>query len=91
MQVKITTIIDIPDDQLLQGKYKFLSAKQFIFDAIGGYVACKHMQDKLEWKVKALKVKNTADEETVNIIADYHEMLHSLISKLNWDYEEIKK
>lgn len=98
MKIKISTIIEIPDNELLNGDFRWGSAVQVVFDAITNYVSCCHFRDATKWCAKA-KVKDDndplpdKDSETYSshLIYKYHNFWGNTCDKLEWKYEEVKE
>ena len=98
MKIKISTIIEIPDNELLKGNFRWNSAVQVVFDAITNYVGCCHFRDATKWCAKA-KVKDDddplpdKDSETYSshLTYKYHNFWGNTCDKLEWKYEELKE
>lgn len=85
MKIKISTVIDIPDDVLLP-EHEFPSAVEYIADMITQYVENKHRVDAMTWLVKA-KRDATSTEYS---IFKFHDGCANACGKLKWEYEEVK-
>ncbi len=97
MKLKISTIIDIPEEYVFkEEEYRLSSAVQIVFDDITNYVTCKHLQDTTKWCCIA-KV-DTDDEKEFNEkkndvnyrIYRHHKTWSEICEGLKWEYEEIK-
>jgi len=85
MQVKISTIIDIPDGMLLPG-YEYGSACEYIHDNLTNYVTCAHFKDAMKWRVKAMGVESS----TEYLIYKSHHDFGEISKKLKWSYEQLE-
>ena len=76
MKIRISTVIEVPDDQLIKGK-EYDSAVQVIFDGVTHYVTCRHLLDALEYsdfpEIKSL-----------------HKNWGKICSKLDWKYDKVE-
>ena len=88
MKVKISTVVDIPDDQL-EPSARYQSAIQFIFDVIVNYVTFRHQMDALDAMNRA---ESLGFEPVVkNKIVKHHEFMGDMCKNLKWTYEEVKE
>lgn len=88
MKLKVSLIVDIPDNMLLMGEHQLLSAKQFIHDTIINYANTKHLEDALKWLSEAEKLKNIKNKDIMMKIYEFHRELSKIISKSEWDCED---
>lgn len=85
MKLRISTVIDIPEDHLIPSE-RFGSAVQIAFDDVTNYVTVQHLQDAVKWC--AIAKEDT--KSTQYRIFKHHQTWGRLCSQLDWDYEEIK-
>ncbi|MCK5020922.1 MAG: hypothetical protein KAS32_28155 [Candidatus Peribacteraceae bacterium] len=86
MKVEITTVIEIPDDELVEG-HEFASAVQIVADEITRYVPSKHLEDAIDWEIKSkddLSGRN-------RMMSMHHVRWGKFLSKLKWNYKEVKE
>jgi hypothetical protein len=90
MKLKISTVIDVPDEVLIPGEYRLASAIQLVFDEVTNYVTCRHLSDTVKWCAKAKAGSDKENKKSTEYqIYKHHQWWGETCSKLNWDYEEV--
>jgi hypothetical protein len=88
MKVRISTVIDVPDEILIKDS-ELPSAIQIIFDLFTNYAVCQHYADALKWGAKAKigSPKEDKNSTEYNLYLYHHEAAKQL-QLLNWEYEK---
>ncbi|MCK5021537.1 MAG: hypothetical protein KAS32_31290 [Candidatus Peribacteraceae bacterium] len=86
MKIEIKTIIEIPDNCLIEGQ-EFAAAVQIIFDELTNYAVCRHLEDARKWEVES----QDDVSGTNRMISQHHVTWGKLLDALNWDYKEVKE
>ena len=84
MKIEIKTIVDVPDDLLID-ELRLSSACQIVFEEITQYAVMKHFEDATEWFAKdQSQIGNKA-------IADNHTFWGKKCRDLEWEFNEVKE
>ena len=76
MKIRISTVIEVPDDQLIKGR-EYDSAVQIIFDGITNYVTRRHLLDALEF-------------HEMGRLGNIHSNWGKICGKLEWKYDRVE-
>ena len=83
MKIKISTIIDVPESALVKDA-EFPSAIEFIFDMLTQYAEVKHLQEAMDYLVKAHRDATSPEYS----IFKYHNSCADICRNLDWKYEQ---
>ena len=85
MKLKISAVIDIPDEVLLEGEYRLGSAIQLVFDDVTNYATVAHLRDAVQWCARA----KDDESSSAHGIFKHHQYWGKLLGELDWNYEEV--